>query len=72
MAVCQGIYITIYLKAIKHLDADGIERVVIHELMHVLVNEIREGELHHEERVATQLQKAFSWVKGADKHAKNI
>lgn len=39
-----------------------IERIVVHELMHVLVNEMREGELHHEERVVTTLTKAAFWI----------
>lgn len=56
-------YITIYPKAIKHLDEGEIEKVVLHELMHVLVNEMREDGQLHEERVATQLEKAFLWVK---------
>lgn len=59
-------YVTIYPKAITHLDHKGIEKVVLHELMHILINEMREKDIHHEERVATQLQKAFSWVEGRE------
>lgn len=59
-------HITIYPKAIRHLDDRGIEKVMLHELVHVLINEMREEGPDHEERVATQLQKAFSWVKGRD------
>jgi hypothetical protein len=44
------------------LSEDKIEAAVLHELCHVLINEMREGELHHEERVVTQLQKAFNWT----------
>jgi hypothetical protein len=58
-------HITIYTKAIRHLSKEAIEEVVIHELVHVFLNEMREDGIDHEERVATQLQKAFSWVKGA-------
>lgn len=47
---------------VESMDADKIERVVVHELMHILVNELREGELHHEERVVTGLTKAIFWT----------
>jgi len=48
----------------KTMDGDEIERAVVHELCHILVNEMREDEIHHEERVVTGLQKAFMWVAG--------
>lgn len=48
--------------AFSKLDKHEIERAVLHELCHVLVNEMREGEIHHEERVVTCLQKAFMWT----------
>jgi hypothetical protein len=60
--------ITIYPEAICHLNDAEIEKIVIHELMHTLLQEMSEGGADHEERVATQLQKAFSWVKGASKN----
>lgn len=53
--------------AIKNMDRNELEELVVHEMMHMLLNEMREGKIKHEERVATQLQKAFMWVKGADK-----
>jgi len=40
-----------------------LEDVVVHELCHILVNEMREGEIHHEERVCTRLAQAFQWTK---------
>jgi hypothetical protein len=46
---------------------DEIERIVVHELLHILVNEMREGEIHHEERVVSQLTKAIFWVTAAAK-----
>ena len=55
--------ITIYLPALEGCTPAQIEKVIIHELVHVLINEMREGDSDHEERVVTQLQKAFSWVK---------
>lgn len=57
--------VTFYIKPLKSQSPATIERVVIHELMHILLNEMRAKGIDHEERVATQLQKAFSWVKGA-------
>lgn len=50
------------LTAWRGLSEREIERNVIHELVHILVNEMREGELHHEERVVTGLTRAFLWV----------
>jgi predicted SprT family Zn-dependent metalloprotease len=57
--------INLYPKSMRHLDRDAIEAIVIHELMHVFLEEMRTGGIDHEERVATALQKAFAWVKGA-------
>jgi predicted SprT family Zn-dependent metalloprotease len=59
--------IVFYPKAMRHLKPDEIEHVVIHELMHVFLNEVRESGIDHEERVASMLQKAFSWVRGASR-----
>lgn len=52
---------------IKNKNREELEHIVVHEMMHIFLNEMREGKIKHEERVATQLQKAFMWVKGADK-----
>lgn len=57
--------ININLPAFEFIEMDNIERVCVHELCHLLVNEMREGELHHEERVVTGLTKAFFWVADA-------
>lgn len=54
--------ISVNLPAFDDMEPDEIERHVVHELCHILVNEMREGELHHEERVVTQLTKAVFWV----------
>jgi predicted SprT family Zn-dependent metalloprotease len=56
-----------YLKAnihfnlceMKHLPVDEIERIVVHELCHILVNEMRSSGIDHEERVVTGLTDAF-------------
>ncbi len=44
------------------LEPEKLEEVVLHELCHILVNEMREGEKHHEERVVSGLQRAFHWT----------
>lgn len=57
--------IDVNLTAFEDLTPVEIERTVVHELCHILVNEMREGELHHEERVVTGLTKAFLWATAA-------
>jgi hypothetical protein len=54
--------IDINLPAFVGMAEDEMERAIVHELMHVLVNEMREGEIHHEERVVTGLTKAIFWT----------
>lgn len=54
-------------RAMRHLTPEEIEATVVHEIMHIFLNEMREDGIDHEERAATQLQKAFMWVKGANK-----
>jgi hypothetical protein len=54
--------IDINIPVIVSLSDRDIESAVVHELVHVLVNEMRECEIHHEERVVTQLTKAILWV----------
>lgn len=54
--------ICINLPLFAEMTDEKIERIVVHELMHILVNEMREGEIHHEERVVTQLTKAIFWT----------
>jgi hypothetical protein len=57
--------VTFYLKTLTNLTKDDLENMVVHELMHVFLNEMRESGIDHEERVASSLQKAFSWVEAA-------
>jgi hypothetical protein len=57
--------IDVNLPAWVEMSADEIERAVVHELVHILVNEMREGEMHHEERVVTQITKAVFWIADA-------
>lgn len=54
--------VDINLPAWSELDDEEKERAIVHELIHILVNEMREGELHHEERVVTGLTKAIFWT----------
>jgi hypothetical protein len=55
---------TIYFNfpAMKSKEKWEGEKIIIHELCHVLVNEMREGHIDHEERVVTTLTKAFLWT----------
>jgi hypothetical protein len=52
---------------VESLDDYQLEKFVLHELCHILVHEMREGEIHHEERVVTTLQHAFMWTWRAGK-----
>ena len=67
-----------YLDAAIHFNLSGLfdyndtqlEEVVVHELTHILVHEMRSGtrcdcpyDIRHEERVCTTLQRAFVWTK---------
>lgn len=52
------------------VDDDELERYVVHEMMHVLVNEMREWQtddpthaILHEERVVSNLASAVRWVR---------
>ena len=67
-----------YLDAAIHYNLSGLsgyddahlEEVVLHELKHAMVHEMRAGtrcdceyDIRHEERVCTMLQLAFAWTK---------
>ena len=55
---------TVYVNSavLKGIEKDRIEYVVVHELMHVFLNEMREKGIEHEERVATFLARSFMLV----------
>ena len=55
--------ITLAVNKLSELSKEDIEITIVHELMHVFLNEMREEGIDHEERVATNLQKAFMWVR---------
>ena len=46
---------------------DEIPRIIVHELMHIFLNEARQKGILHEERVATMLTRAIFWVDGREK-----
>jgi hypothetical protein len=62
----QNNVIYIAINRLKDMDKEEIERSILHELMHIFLNEMREDGIDHEERVATNLQKAFIWVRDSD------
>lgn len=64
--------IVFYLEVVAGESDEELEYIVLHELMHVFVNEMREWQcataetvyeaVRHEERVCTDLAKAFLWA----------
>jgi len=50
-----------YIK-MKDMEEIEIEKVIIHELLHAVVNEMRYDGLEHEERVVSQLSMIMSWM----------
>lgn len=56
-----------YLPVLEDMDDEELEYVVLHELTHVVLNEMREsageGGIDHEERVVTQVAKVLQWVR---------
>lgn len=52
--------VTFYTRPLSGCDDAEIERVVIHELLHVVLSEMStQGKSDHEERVVTTLARAF-------------
>ena len=75
-ATCHALWpyrratITFNTQHIQHMDDDELEHTVIHEAMHILLNEMRddsEENLDHEERVATTLAHAFQSTLGQER-----
>lgn len=56
-------YIYVNLPQVCNRTEKFIERAIVHELFHVLVNEMRERGIKHEERVVTTLTDAFFWLR---------
>lgn len=57
--------ISVDLTRIEDWGTEELEKVVVHELMHVILHEARywKDDLGHEERVASWLQRAFLTVR---------
>ena len=59
--------ITFNMRRCFPLNDDELERIFVHELMHVFLHETREGRTEdgwlHEERVASTLAQAFIWIR---------
>lgn len=61
-----GAVITAYLPTVAEEPDDHLEEIVIHELLHVHVNELRERKIDHEERVVTTLARVVMRLGGAN------
>ena len=55
----------------KDMSEEEIEKTVIHELLHVVLNEMREGGAEHEERVASHFTMIMNWLNGEAKDGKD-
>lgn len=66
----QQVAIRVNTPMLVSMDDEDVERSVVHELCHVLVNEMRTDEptmeqYNHEERVVTMLTNALLWTRRA-------
>ena len=55
----MGAWLGVNMLEVADLDDVQLEEAVVHELCHVLVDELDPQDVKHEERVVTQLSKAF-------------
>lgn len=58
------------LTEIEDLDDEALEGHVVHELMHVFLEELRhpcDDFMAHEERIASSLAQAFIWVRNVER-----
>lgn len=58
--------VAINVPEVARMNDDKLERVLVHELCHILVAEMRGDPdvcSDHEERTVTQLAKAFIWTR---------
>lgn len=58
--------LTFNMPLVRQQTDEQLERIFLHELMHIFLNEARENGddwLDHEERVASTLTKAFLWLR---------
>ena len=47
------------LPALTEKVDEELEEMIVHEFLHILVHEMREGDIKHEERVVTELSRSF-------------
>ena len=47
---------------LKDMEEEEIEKIIIHELLHIVVNEMREDGIEHEERVVSHLSMVISYL----------
>lgn len=68
----QDLYIEVCLPALKGMTEARIEGLVVHELVHALVNPLSSDKRKdHEEFVVTNLTNAFIWVRNAARKGKS-
>lgn len=58
-------HIEFSLSTCRSVSDSDLDTMVLHELVHILVNEMQgdDSDHDHEERVVTTLAKAFQWVR---------
>lgn len=61
--------ITVHVERLASVTDEKLEWIVVHELCHILVNEMRENDIDHEERVTSALASAFLWTREAGEKA---
>ena len=49
---------------LKDMDDKSIERIVIHEMLHIVVNEMRYEGIEHEERVVSHISSILGNIEG--------
>ena len=54
--------VSINVPAFRGMKRKEIEFILVHEFVHILVNEMRERGIKHEERVVTNLTTALFWT----------
>lgn len=57
--------ITFNVPMFADMSDDDLERVVVHEQVHILVNQMRESGIEHEERTVSDITSALFWVANA-------
>lgn len=63
----MNMHLSLNMPRMVEFDDSALERVLVHELVHSLINEMREADPDgkHEERVVSQLVMALRWVRNA-------